>query len=325
MAQRGRSRVPESQDGDLFTVEELFLEYNRLAVKCERYFRAQREFDGSGHAFGHHKITKEEALWRGIYSKEVLMARASHQRDAINSKIKGLEPAFPSSPSRPPRYAVTFERNGRMHSIHTFYATYGAKKFIEAVLDGSEYKWLNDYTIATDEVTIKCEPNLEEIIEHEYTKAEAEWELPDPYPAEARSIATGIRVRIEPKQTTSDTPEPERIRSPKRERKPSKDGLIDIGTIADELKIEPRQARAQLRKANVEKPASGWAWPEADVPRIKAIIKGEANEQSIRAGDSKRRTRDATDDDEPSSSASRNRQASSREHARSDKKRTRHR
>jgi len=66
--------------------------------------------------------------------------------------------------------------------------------------------------------------------------------------------------------------------APKKERQPKVDkkaGLITVGEIAAQLKIDPKEARTSLRKQKTPKPAEGWAWSADKVDEIKkTIIKG---------------------------------------------------
>lgn len=47
---------------------------------------------------------------------------------------------------------------------------------------------------------------------------------------------------------------------------------ITLSEIASELKIDPRQARKQLRILNVPKPAQGWSWSRAEADTIKSQL-----------------------------------------------------
>lgn len=59
----------------------------------------------------------------------------------------------------------------------------------------------------------------------------------------------------------------------KKEKRPSRDGLISVADIAKELGIEAGDARSILRKAKVEKPAAGWAGDAKWAEGIRATIK----------------------------------------------------
>jgi hypothetical protein len=78
-----------------------------------------------------------------------------------------MEPAFPSSPSRPPKYAIRVDVDRRL-LIQTFYGTYAAKKFVEAVI-----------AVHGDGATMRCaEAAIKTILAHRYTQEETHWQLP---------------------------------------------------------------------------------------------------------------------------------------------------
>lgn len=112
---------------------------------------------------------------------------------------------------------------------------------------------------------------MEELLELELTGGEAEWELPEFYAVQSRIIRSPMRA-----QSSEEDGEdrPARVkREPKPEKpKVDKTGLVSVGDIAAQMKIEPRDARGALRKQNIEKPESGWLWPASKVEEIKAII-----------------------------------------------------
>lgn len=191
----------------------------------------------------------------------------------------GLALPFPSAPTRPGKYCMYFIR-GEQRMINIFAAPYSAKKFFEAVLDGDKYKMISKTQLVMDcGIELRCD-TLEEIINHKYTKDEAAWELPMPYPRQASVFRQGPATGDEKaaKQSSSKTektskPKPEPKPKKERKPKPSRDGLVSVADIAEELKMEPREARAILRKQNVEKPEAGWAWPSNEIKAITKIIR----------------------------------------------------
>lgn len=153
-------------------------------------------------------------------------------------------------------------------TLRLFHSIYAAKWFFNLIVT-TEYKWLDTRTIVTENGFKVESPQLEEIVEYEFKKREGEWIPPEPFFSEANVFIGNKRVRT---TTDHDGPKPIKERVP---REPRPDGLIQIGDIAQELNMEPRDARKILRAKNVEKPAHGaWAWPSDMVDKIKKILKG---------------------------------------------------
>lgn len=85
-----------------------------------------------------------------------------------------------------------------------------------------------------------------------------------------------FRAMLEAQQAQRNVNSPflsaKRAERASRPPRPSREGLTSVGDIAKSLKMLPRVARAALRHSKVKKPEVGWAFPDADVPRIKKII-----------------------------------------------------
>lgn len=181
-----------------------------------------------------------------------------------------LKEPFPSSPSRNPIH-VLYISKGEKENIQTFAATYSTKKFVEAILEDDE--WVletSQHLKASSGIHIRCS-EMKAIMEYKYTPEEKAWELPHPYPREAFAFRHG-RLPNAPERA------PERVTAPKKPRVPraSREGLISIGDLAEELNMKPRDARGILRKAKLEKPACGWAWSKEDAEDIRDLIRRSA-------------------------------------------------
>ena len=83
--------------------------------------------------------------------KEVNVARrktAGNKGSGSVNNLTGLLEPFPSSPPRPPKYAVycsypaDAEPGQSRLIVMTFAATYAARHFIDTVLQDGDYRWL---------------------------------------------------------------------------------------------------------------------------------------------------------------------------------------
>lgn len=193
----------------------------------------------------------------------------------------GLKPPFGAAPTRPGNYCL-YVAKGRRQGSFVLNTPYAIKKFLDILLEDDEVSLVKglmgeeDTLMSTTGITVRLPRDygkIEELFKHEYTEDEAQWELGEPTTSQA------VRLRHasdsdEPTEATTTTPGVERPKREKKEKvvRPSKEGLVTIGEIAAELKIEARDARAALRKAKVEKPTVGWAWEKKEVDNIKEII-----------------------------------------------------
>lgn len=226
------------------------------------------------------------SAFSGKYTLAIIQASNLYKKEILMARIEHLERAFPSSPKIPPKYIVKVHK-GKSFNSEAFVATYAAQAFVLAVIADRQYKWKNENTfVIEDDTQVECEQGLEDIMEHKLTRTEAEWELPEPYASRAHFLATGVRHEpvtpnpiLTPKQTRAvekrlagDTEAPKRSAPPPRaDRK----GLTTIQDICTSLSIEPRIARAILRKKNEPKPSEGWAWDKKTAATVEAMIRKE--------------------------------------------------
>jgi hypothetical protein len=179
----------------------------------------------------------------------------------------GLEEPYPSSPSRPPKYVIYTDKG-----VHTFCALYAAKHALDLIIGDRPYSWADDSRIIFEEGGYVRSAHLEEIMEHEFTEAEAAFIVPEPY----RSAYTGkdpdieARLPVSRRSTSDDRDEPK----PKPKSR-NNGGLVSVGDIATQLGIEPRVARATLRAMRVSKPTHGWAWEQDEADRIMEQIRAK--------------------------------------------------
>lgn len=199
---------------------------------------------------------------------------------SIGAELLGLEPPYSSAPYRPNKHFLYLKKDDNILNIG-FGANYSAKKFLDILIGKDEVHKTRGITgkedtiVTSSNVIIRCE-TIDEILNHEFTKAEEEWELPDSGNMGTSTQALSFRSSIVKSESISEsaTLEP-RVRKEKTEKKekPNKEGLVSIAEIASELKMEARDARAILRQLKIEKPECGsWAWSKKEVDEIKTLL-----------------------------------------------------
>lgn len=270
MGEQRRSAV----DGDpnVAAIEEFIAEQLRLSKRLYRltgklHIFAPRTIDGEI------EYDVEESKWRGLHSLGIIKSRNGILHMALNDELHLPEP-FPISPFKatPSRFGFTYQNSRGNYLFTNYHSEYAAKHALDIVLQGKEYKWISRRLIRTDDdITIKGEheDDLEKIIEYKFKGNEAKWVMPEPYLTYYRklngdALLTPVLVeREEPRE-----------RAPRVvvKSEPRPDGMTSLGEIAEELGIDPREARQILRKS-VEKPAWGWAWPANAIDKIKAVLK----------------------------------------------------
>ncbi len=196
------------------------------------------------------------------------------KRSGAEKDQRVLDEPYPSSPTRPPKWGFFFRFQGK-YCFHNYYSLYAAKKEIEAFIDGQSYKWLGPRQILCDNgLSIQSEQDdgMEKVIEYELTPLEDQWQVPEPMSSNIRRFLSKPILR--PEGTSSPIPleAPPPRREPRAPR-PSKDGLVTIAIIAQDISLDPREARAALRALKIEKPDAGWAWPSDEAEKIKEQLR----------------------------------------------------
>src|SRR5690349_3567267 len=130
-------------------------------------------------------LKDNETYFAVLDNRSKVVAQGSYE--LMTKTHKTLPPAFPSAPGGPKaEHEVKVYRKGKMVLSMGFAATYSAKKFIEAMLLKDKPKWINPHILALEDIDLEIHcTELEDIIEHDYTKDEAAWNLPEPYPQQA--------------------------------------------------------------------------------------------------------------------------------------------
>ena len=195
--------------------------------------------------------------------------------------MKKLADPFPSPPGRPGKYVLYISRRGdssqSCSAVSIWAARYGAKKFLDALLQDDGVVWDTPNRLRSETGIIVENPYafkdttknyvLQEVWEHEYSLAEMVWTLPHPYPAQAK------RLRMMPAMTLEQYDAVLPTQGPKvRSVRASRDGMVPIADLAAEFDLCARDCRAALRKAKVPKPAAGWAWRADEIEGVRALI-----------------------------------------------------
>lgn len=204
-----------------------------------------------------------------------------------------LQEPYPAAPTRIAKFGFTFYRDGEFHSYLNFHACYAAARFINSVINGQPYTWVNDSTITIPKtnVTIKADSftEMEKVIEHEDNAEESQWNLSSPYTGYVQMIIGRLgTISGHPLGSTEDNDyhrstneqikkAPQRVKKAPPARKQPSSGIITAAILADELSIDPRHLRAALRKAELVKPEGGWQWDRTQantvIEQIKKFLK----------------------------------------------------
>ena len=193
----------------------------------------------------------------------------------------GLPPPYPNGAfvrhQKTQPIEVRADRADGAMCLYMFAQEYSARWFIDCIVGKKKITWKDTRTIVTEGETYKIRsPHLEELMEYEYKGKEKQWEPPEPWLSEYKRFAGLI---VGPRRTASNSHELQSEPKAPRVAKPTEprpDGLVSIGDIAEELGLEPRDARKLLREKKIEKPAHGaWAWPKNAVDGIKKLLRGK--------------------------------------------------
>lgn len=211
------------------------------------------------------------------------MGRRKQGSDKDKGEVKNgvLEEAWPSSPVRNPRYVLyCYNHENERRWIVNSYGLYAIRKIFDALVGDNEVAPSPldpDRTVTFGDIDVRSE-QLDAILNHQYSKAEEAWELPVPYPNDIEQFLRGRRMGTGVKETDKGDDEYKKARRGGKVPKPVKEridrtGLITVQKICDDIKMEPRDARAALRKAKIEKPSGGWLGDAAWAKEITEILK----------------------------------------------------
>lgn len=210
--------------------------------------------------------------------------------DVLTKKLDGYGQA-PSNPAThsiycywPPRDQLEEGQHRNMCVLS--FKLFGAKRFFEIMSEGLSYERCGENRVmAMNDIEIYCPQGLDQVINYRYRNdMEAEW-MPDP---EHASQINRLRRRCydEPEKVIEHDEDGNVVKAtkPKKEKaekpaKPTRSGLIDMGTIAEQMGVDPKDARQALRKAKFPKPDAGWVFEESQVEEVKKVIKANIKQR----------------------------------------------
>jgi hypothetical protein len=195
----------------------------------------------------------------------------------------GLDYPWSSSPRRPPRYVLyCYNHESERQYIVNAYSLYAIRKIFDHLVADNEIEPSSldpDHTMTFGEIDIKSD-EMQEILDHQYTELEEAWDLPAPYPNDISNFLHGARMSKELERRDDGEPRQPREKKTPVEKKPKLDRskFITVQSIAEDLKMDPRDARAALRKAKIDKPVGGWLGDETWAKTIRDILAKAAKE-----------------------------------------------
>lgn len=192
-----------------------------------------------------------------------------------------MEAAFPSSPTRNPRWGIKIAGRNQQLWYFAFCGTYAAQHFIQAILDTTEHKWASheEIELRSPPLTITCEQpeGLDIIMSHKLTAEEAAFTLPTPYPQQiAQLLGRSYFAAGRPDAPSPELPSAKPAKRSQRRsssEKPAKPANLDGLIPLDAITKDPKKARNILRAANFPKPASGkWLFTAEEAEAAKKVL-----------------------------------------------------
>jgi len=155
-----------------------------------------------------------------------------------------------------------------IYEAHPFYTIWGARKYLELIIQDDDFTLETDKTLRTESGIVVREDHLKEIIEYKYTQEQANVDVPWPLTTYAANFRLGRQIAETVAQSKRET------REVKRARKEA--GMMSVGDIAEELNMDPKEARIILRslvkQEKLVKPDVGWNWMPEEAGKIKQLI-----------------------------------------------------
>jgi hypothetical protein len=174
-----------------------------------------------------------------------------------------------------PKHLVRCELGLRLY-VEKFDSTNAAALFVNAMLSDDKIKWVSPTCLtAKDGNLIIQSDDLEQIIEF---KTSDERKLPEEKRRQIEQFLHGKWRKVknndnQVEDTGDDAKTPTKgLQGSKRSGVASTDDMTTLADICQRLKIEPRKARAYLRKKH-EANDGRWAWAGRDVAVIEKLLR----------------------------------------------------
>lgn len=191
----------------------------------------------------------------------------------------GLPCPHPSSPSKWGKYCLWISHPDRF-LILTYAEAYYPKRMIDELISDKTWDWAKNKTeIFVEGGWVIKSDYLKELMDYKYKKNEEDCDLEKQDQQRIDRILYGKAIPQPPisekaKDHASKEYDKEVKRAEKKKHVERPTGLIALQDICEELKIDPRDARAILRKKKIDKPEHGrWEWSKDEVDKIKRILK----------------------------------------------------
>lgn len=177
------------------------------------------------------------------------------------------------TPKPLPIVLYCYRTDGSFRMITAHYADlWQARRFLEVLLNADPFVWeekrmTSDPQLMTGRGIRVRGAQLEQIMAYDYSNDTRDLQLPDAEVRRARQIMTALPDPDEVHEAIAQARQErrEKLQRPKVDR----EGKVTIGEIAEELDMEPREARAILRSLKIEKPLGGWLFDPTEVEVIK--------------------------------------------------------
>lgn len=168
-------------------------------------------------------------------------------------------------------YCYRTDGSYRMITAH-YNDLWQARRFLEVLMNADPWQWetqrmTSDPQLMTERGIRVRGAQLEQIVAYDYDDATRDLVLPDDEVRRARQIMTALPDPAEVHEAIAAARAERRVRL----ERPVIDrtGKVTISDIAEELDMEPRDARAILRSLKIEKPLGGWLFDPTEVEVIK--------------------------------------------------------
>lgn len=168
-------------------------------------------------------------------------------------------------------YCYRTDGSYRMITAH-FAEQWEARRFLEVLWNADPWQWeekrmTSDPQLITHGGIRVRAVGLDQIVAYDYSDTTRNLLLSDENLRRARQVMTALPDPDEVREAIESARAERRVRleRPKVDR----EGKVTISDIAEELDMEPREARAILRSLKIEKPLGGWLFDPAEVEIIK--------------------------------------------------------